>query len=387
MVQRRIYLDNAATSWPKPPEVTAAVERFLRESGVAVGRGATQRGGELQQTVDRCRLRAARLLGASSSRQVVFAFNGTDALNLALHGLLQPGDHVVTTDIEHNSVLRPLAALRQRIGIDVDYVPPQPDSVVSAERLAESLRPTTRLVAISHVSNVTGAIQPVAEIVAAAKSVGARTLIDAAQSAGHLPIDVQSLEVDLLACSGHKGLLGTLGTGLLYIAPGIEAELESVRQGGTGTSSEDESQPTSLPDKYESGNHNAPGLVGLEAALTWIESNTVVELRRHEQELVTQLHLGFADISGVTLFGPESADERSGVLSVCIDGFDPQEAAAILDSHYGIECRAGLHCAPRMHQALGTCDRGGTVRLSPGAFNTPDEIEATIAAVRELAGG
>ncbi|MCA9052640.1 MAG: aminotransferase class V-fold PLP-dependent enzyme [Planctomycetaceae bacterium] len=387
MAASRIYLDNAATSWPKPPEVVTAVEQYMRESGVAVGRGATQRGAELQQVVDRCRLRAARLLGAASPQQIAFAWNGTDALNMALHGLLRTGDHVVTTDTEHNSVLRPLLALRQRIGIEVDYVTPASDGVVSAEMLAAALRPQTRLVVVSHVSNVTGAIQPVGEIIAAAKAVGARTLIDAAQSAGHLPIDVEVLGPDLLACSGHKGLLGPLGTGLLYIAPGREKELDSLRQGGTGTRSEDESQPASLPDKYESGNHNAPGLVGLEAALAWIESQTVVALRRHEQQLTTRLRDGLADVGGVTLYGPESAEARSGVLSFSIAGFDPQEAAAILDSHYGIESRAGLHCAPRMHRALGTFNSGGTVRLSVGAFTTESQVDAAITAIRELAGG
>ena len=387
MASTRIYLDNAATSWPKPPEVMTAVERYLRESGVAVGRGATQRGAELQQSVDRCRLRAARLLGAGSPKQIVFAWNGTDALNMALHGLLHPGDHVVTTDTEHNSVLRPLLTLQQRIGIEVEYVAPAFDGVVSAESLAATLRPQTRLLVVSHVSNVTGAIQPVGDIIAAAKSVGARTLIDAAQSAGHLPIDVETLGADLLACSGHKGLLGPLGTGLLYIAPGLEEELDSIRQGGTGTRSEDESQPASLPDKYESGNHNAPGLVGLEAALAWIESQTVAALRRHEQQLTTRLRDGLSDVAGVTLFGPESVDARSGVVSITIAGFDPQEAAAILDSHYGIESRAGLHCAPRMHRTLGTFASGGTVRLSVGAFTTEPQIDTAVTAIRELAGG
>lgn len=383
----RIYLDNAATSWPKPPEVPAAVDAYLRDCGVAVGRGATQRGAALQQLVDRCRLRVARLLGAAHSRQVIFTFNGTDALNLALHGLLRRGDHVVTSDVEHNSILRPLRTLQQRIGIDVTYVAPDVEGVLSPERCVAALRPTTRLVAVSHASNVTGAIQPIAEIVEIARQRGVRTLVDAAQTAGHLPIDARGLQIDLLACSGHKGLLGPLGTGLLVIGEGVEAELDSLRQGGTGTRSENDSQPETLPDKYESGNHNAPGLVGLEAALAWVEDRGIAALRADEQQLTGQLLDGLAGISGVTLYGPRAADVRTGVVSLSVAGYDPQEVAAILDAHYTIECRAGLHCAPRLHQALGTFAGGGTVRLSPGPFTTAAEIDAAIAAIRELAGG
>jgi cysteine desulfurase/selenocysteine lyase len=384
-VPRRINLDNAATSWPKPPEVAAAIAAYLLDSGVAVGRGATARSATLQQTVDRCRQRAARLLGAAHARQLIFTFNGTDALNTALYGYLRPGDHVVTTDVEHNSVLRPLHSLQSRIGVEVSHVPADGVGLVSADDVTAAIRPTTRLVAISHISNVTGAIQPIAAIISAAKARGVRTLVDAAQSAGHVPINVQALGVDLLACSGHKGLLGPLGTGLLYIAEGVEAELESLRQGGTGTRSEDESQPATLPDKYEAGNHNAPGLVGLEAALAWIESRTVEVLQAHEQNLSSRMMDELGAIEGVRVFGPANAAQRSGVVSLTIEGFEPQEVAAILESSYGIECRAGLHCAPRMHRTLGTAERGGTVRLSPGAFNTLDDVQAAITAVREIA--
>jgi cysteine desulfurase/selenocysteine lyase len=380
----RCYLDNAATSWPKPPGTTEAVTSYLQDCGVAVGRGATQRGAELQATIDRCRLRAARLLGANHPRQVLFTFNGTDALNLSLHGLLRSGDHVVTTDVEHNSVLRPLLTLQQRIGIQVTYVAPDAEGAVSVQAVVAAIRPTTRLMAVSHVSNVTGVIQPVEELIAAARSRGVRTMVDAAQSAGHLPIDVEKLEVDLLACSGHKGLLGPLGTGLLFVREGVEHEIESLRQGGTGTRSEEEAQPTTLPDKYEAGNHNAPGLAGLEAALAWIEGRGVAALREHEQRLSRQLWVGLRGVPSVTLYGPEDPHRRTGVVSLTIDGLDPQEGAAILDSHFGIECRAGLHCAPRMHRALGTLANGGTLRLSPGPFTTAAEIDRAIAAVQSL---
>jgi cysteine desulfurase/selenocysteine lyase len=382
---QRISLDNAATSWPKPPEVYEAVDRYQREVGIAVGRGATARGVALQKTVDRCRARAARLLGGASARQVVFTFNGTDALNLALHGVLRRGDHVVTTAVEHNSVLRPLRRLQATCGVETTYVGPSAEGIVTASDVEAALRPNTRLVAISHVSNVTGAIQPVEDVVAAARRRGVFTLIDAAQSAGHLPINMAELGADLLACSGHKGLLGPLGTGLLLLRPGIEEQLDSARQGGTGTQSEVDEQPSTLPEKYEAGNHNAPGLVGLEAALEWIERKTVEAIRAHEQALTARLWEGLRGVGGVALYGPREAERRCGVVSFALEGFAPQEVAAVLDEQFGIESRAGLHCAPRMHQTLGTFESGGTVRLSPGPFTTEDEIDAAVDAVRQLA--
>lgn len=382
---QRIYLDNAATSWPKPPEVLAAITRYMADCGAAVGRGATQQGAQLQQIVDRCRLRATRLFNAESPQRVLFTFNGTDSLNLALHGLLRPGDHVVTTDVEHNSVLRPLSDLARRQQVEVSYLPPGPNGILAIEDLAAALRLTTRLVAVSHVSNVTGAIQPIAEMAALARLHGARVLIDAAQSAGHLPIDVRELGIDLLACPGHKGLLGPLGTGLLYVGPEVEGELHSVRQGGTGTRSEEDAQPSMLPDKYEAGNHNAVGLVGLEASLAWIDQQGLPRLREHEQDLTAQLLEGLRTIPSVRLFGPCDVQRQCGVVSLQFEQYEPQEAAAILDQHFGIEVRAGLHCAPRMHRALGTTTGGGTVRFSPGAFTTAAEIESAVAAVRELA--
>lgn len=382
----RIYLDNAATSWPKPDAVYAAVDAYQRESGVAVGRGATRRGMELQRTVDRCRTRVARLLGAESPERIAFTFNGTDGLNLALHGLIRPGDHVITTVMEHNSVLRPLRTLQERCGIGVTYVEADRDGLVNPLDFRKVLRPSTRAIVLVHASNVTGAIQPADEIGSIVRERGILLVLDAAQSAGHLPINVQDLNADVLACSGHKGLLGPLGTGLVYLRPGVEEQLQPLRQGGTGSKSEDDRQPEQLPDRYESGNHNAPGLVGLEAALAWIEERGVDALRRHEQELTGALLDGLRGISGVRIFGPDAPAARTGVVSVQIDGYDPQMAAAVLDEHFGIEVRAGLHCAPRAHRAIGSFERGGTVRLSVGAFNTPDDIETAVSALRELAG-
>jgi cysteine desulfurase family protein len=339
----------------------------------------------LQRVVDRCRQRAARLLGAESAERVIFTFNGTDGLNLALHGVLAPGEHVVTSVMEHNSVLRPLRELKERIGIDVTYVPADGSGLVDPDAFRAALTPRTKLVALLHASNVTGTIQPVAEVGRIAKEAGVLFLVDAAQSAGHTPIDLSQLPVDLLACSGHKGLLGPLGTGLLYVRTGVEQQLRSLRQGGTGSQSEDDHQPEFLPDKYESGNHNAPGIVGLEAGLAWIEERGVESLRAHERGLTERLRAGLREVAGVRLCGPEDPALRTGVVSLTIDGLEPQDVAAILDETFGIEVRSGLHCAPRAHQAIGTFDSGGTVRLSVGALTTEEEIDASVAALRQLA--
>ncbi|MEW4529864.1 MAG: aminotransferase class V-fold PLP-dependent enzyme [Maioricimonas sp. JB045] len=380
----RIYLDNAATSWPKPDAVYAAVDRYQRTLGVAVGRGATRLGAEVQGIVDRCRQRAARLLNASSPDRIVFTFNGTDSLNLALHGVVQPGDHVVSTVAEHNSVLRPLRDMQDRIGIDVTLVGVDEFGRVVPEDVAAAMRDETALVALTHASNVTGAIQPVEDVARIVADSGALFLLDAAQTAGHLLIDVSELEVDLLACPGHKGLLGPLGTGLLYVRPGVERRLWPTRQGGTGSRSEDDRQPETLPDRYESGNHNAPGLVGLEQSLAWLEAQEPGRLRAHEVELTERLLSGLSVIENVRTYGPP-AGERVGVVSFNLEGMEPQVVTGLLDESFGIETRAGLHCAPQMHVALGTAAAGGTVRMSVGPMTTPEEIDAAIDAVQQLA--
>lgn len=386
----RLPLDNAATSYPKPPCVWDAVDRWQRESGAAFGRGSHRAASEVNAIVTRCRRRAAELLGAPDPNHAIFTFNGTDALNLALHGLLVPGDHVVTTVLEHNSVLRPLRMLHDERGIEVTIVEPDSRGLIEPTAVRDALQANTRLVAVTHASNVTGVIQRVADVGQVARDGGALVLVDAAQTAGHIPTRLADLNADLLACPGHKGLLGPLGAGLLVIADKLEPHLRSVRQGGTGTKSEEDSQPDTLPDKYESGNHNTPGLVGLDAALGWIQEKGLDALRRHEVEIMTRLLDGLRDVPGIALHGVDWSGEHPavrcvGVVSLTFDALPPQDAAMILDEHAGLETRAGLHCAPGAHRFLGTFDTGGTVRLSPGPFTTPDEIDAALAAIREVA--
>ena len=379
----RIYLDNAATSFPKPEAVYAAVDRYNREIGVAVGRGAYQQAIEVQGVVDRCRERAAGLLGAESSNRIVFTMNATDSLNLAIHGILEPGDHVVTSVIEHNSVLRPLRDVQRRRDVSVTYVGADKTGRVNPDEFRHAIRSETRLVALTHASNVTGAVQPIAEVGEIAHAAGAVFLVDAAQSAGHLAIDLRSLPIDLLACAGHKGLLGPLGTGLLYVRAGLEGHLHSLRQGGTG--SESDAQPSVLPDKYEPGNHNAPGLFGLEAALAYLQEQGVESVHRRETEFVEQFLQETAGIDGLHVFGPTGDNSRVSVMSAALDGLEPQVLATILDENFGIQTRAGLHCAPGVHKCIGSFTNGGTVRFSVGAFNTSEDIEAAVRALREVA--
>jgi len=296
----RVYLDNAATSFPKPAAVYDAIDHYQRRIGVSIGRGAYREAIESQRMLDRCRQRAAMLLGAESPERIVFTYSGTDGLNMALMGLCRPGDHVVTSELEHNSVLRPLRWLSETRGVEVTSVLPRADGRVETADVRAALRPETRLVAIQHASNVTGVVQPIAEIGEIARANGSFVLLDAAQTAGHLPLDLSQMPVDVLACPGHKGLLGPLGTGLVYLRPNMEQQLDCYRLGGTGTQSEDDRQPTQMPDRYESGNHNAPGLAGLDAALAHLQSETVEQIRRVESELTGRLVEGLRSLESLS---------------------------------------------------------------------------------------
>ena len=383
---RRIYLDNAATSWPKPEAVYAAVDRYQRELGAPAGRGAYAEALEVGQAVEAARRAAAALIGAEDPRRIIFALNGTDALNLAIHGLLDaaPG-HVVTTIAEHNSVLRPLRELEQSGRIEVTRIACNASGVVDPDDVRRALRPDTALVIITHASNVTGALQSAPEVARLARERGVLCLVDAAQTLGEVPISLTDMPADLLAAPGHKGLLGPLGTGLLYVRPGVEQRLKSVRQGGTGSFSDDDRQPEALPDKYEPGNLNVPGILGLGAGIQWLQQQGLPDVRLRAVELTERLLSGLMGTSGVQVHGPSSASERVAVVSLTLAGIDSQELAAALDSAYRIQTRPGIHCAPSMHRALGTLQSGGTVRFSLGAMTTPDEVDAAIDAVREIA--
>lgn len=379
----RIYLDNAATSWPKPEAVYRAIDDYQRRLGAPAGRSSYAEAAEVERLVISCRKKVAALIGVADPSRVIFTQNGTDSLNLALHGLLRSGDHVVTTVCEHNSVLRPLTFLAER-GITTTYIPCDGQGIVDPEAIRQAITRQTRLIALIHASNVTGAIQPVDAVGKIAAEQGVFYLVDAAQSLGHISIDVNSIGCHLLAAPGHKGLLGPLGTGVLYVAPGVEKNLTPLRQGGTGTRSDEDRQPQTLPDRYESGNVNAPGIIGLEAGVNFLLQIGEKPVNGPVRVQIERLLSGLAENRRVQLYGPRSADKRVGVVSLNIPGYDPQELAALLDSQWSIQTRSGLHCAPRMHAALGTLPRG-TLRLSLGHFTTEAEIEAAIAAISEVA--
>jgi cysteine desulfurase/selenocysteine lyase len=386
---RRLYLDNAATSFPKPPAVMQAMVNYASELGASAGRGAYREAMETGRLLTECRRRLQRLFHGESPDNFIFTLNCTDALNLAVKGLIDPAkkSHAICTRIDHNSILRPLNALADAGLIEQTRVAIDPiTGLVDPQSIVRAIRPDTRLIAVTHASNVTGTVQPIHEIGAIARQRGIPFVVDAAQSAGHLPIDVQVDSIDLLAAPGHKGLLGPLGTGFLYIRPGMEKTLRTLREGGTGSVSEQDHQPDFLPDKYEPGSHNAIGIVGLSQGVQWVLSQGVENIARHESELVGTFLDGIADVQGLHYFGPRGVSHRVGVFSVTIDGLSPQELAAVLETHYGILTRPGIHCAPLAHEAIGTISTGGTTRLSFGPFLSVQDVQFAADALADIAG-
>lgn len=381
---RRLYLDNAATSWPKPPTVYEAVERYLRECGAAAGRGAYRAAVEAGRAVDAARLGVARVLGMTDPRRIVWTANATDALNLALHGMLGDGDHVVTTQLEHNSVYRPLRWLRDRRQVRVTVVPCDASGAVDPADVAAALEPATRLVVINHASNVTGTVQPLADLAAVAWRQGCPVLVDAAQTLGQFPWPLTEAGPLLVAAAGHKSLLGPLGVGFLAIGADLVTRLQPVRQGGTGTQSERDEQPEGLPERFESGNLNVPGIIGVGAGVEYVLGQGVEQIAAHHQRLATRLREELRAIPGIEVYGPRVGAPSVGVVSCSVSGYDPQEVAAILDTSYAIQVRSGWHCAPQVHRAIGSWEQGGTVRLSVGCWTTNDDVERVLAAFREL---
>lgn len=377
-----LYLDNAATSFPKAPGVAEAMQHTLASASGNPGRSGHSMAVAAQGVVNDTRRRLAALLGVPDPNRVVFTANTTDAINLALFGLLQTTQRVVTTRMEHNALSRPLMALAGR-GVAVARVAAAPDGSIDLDDLARTIKARpTRLVAMTHASNVCGTILPVRAAAQLAHEHGALFLLDAAQTAGALPLDVGELGVDLLALPGHKGLLGPPGTGALYIAPGIS--LTPLRYGGTGVYSEDERMPEELPERLEAGTLNTVGLAGLGAALRYLAERGVGAVRAHEMALTEHLLAGLREIPQLRLHGVSDPAGQVATVSISLQGWEPVDLAAVLDSSFAIAVRAGLHCAPEAHRTLGTFP-SGTVRLSAGAFNTKDDIEQVVTALGELA--
>jgi cysteine desulfurase family protein len=378
-----LYFDNAATSFPKPPNVEKAILDYLRNVGASAGRGAYPRAMQSRDILDTTRQRLAQLFNISTPQRIIFTLNASDALNLAIKGIdWKPGDTAVVSAMEHNSVLRPLNALKKKIGIRVVKVAANAEGWVDPAGYAQTIDATTKLVGLVYASNVSGTIQPITEVGALARARGIPFLVDAAQAAGGLPIDVEAMNIDLLAVPGHKGLLGAPGTGALYIRDGID--LECLREGGTGSVSEHDVQPDFLPDKYEAGSHNTLGLAGLKAGVEFLLETGVANVRAHEEALISQFLKGARDIPGLTVYGPAEASRRVAVLSVRLKGYAPLELAHKLFESSGVMTRAGLHCAPGAHQAIGTYPIGST-RFSFGYFTSAQDVDAALSALTQLA--
>ena len=388
MSLRRLYLDNAATSNPKPREVYEAMARYAADLGASAGRGAYREAVETGSLITECRRRLNRLFHGERPEHFIFVLNCSDALNMALHGLIDPRakSHAICTHIDHNSILRPLRAMQERGWIELTRVPVDSSTgLVNPDDIRKAIRLDTKLIAITHASNVTGTVQPIRTIGQIAREAGVPFVVDAAQSAGHLPIDVQADLIDLLAAPGHKGLLGPLGTGFLYVRPGIEKILQTTREGGTGSVSELDTQPDFMPDKYEPGSHNAIGIIGLSEGVRWILDQGIDKLHSHDVELSRTFIHGIEGIEGLTYFGPRTTSDRVGVFSVRLDGYEPQELSAALEASFGILTRSGIHCAPLAHEAIGTAALGGTTRFSFGPFTTLQDVRFAVDALSQVA--
>jgi cysteine desulfurase / selenocysteine lyase len=384
----RLYLDNAATSRPKPRTVAEAMSRYASELGASAGRGAYAEAVETGELITECRRRLNRLFHGQRAEHFVFTLNCSDALNLAIKGLVDPSarGHAICTHIDHNSILRPLRALEERGWMDVTRVAVDGETgIVDPRAIRAALRQDTRMIAITHVSNVTGTIQPIREIGKIAREAEVAFIVDAAQSAGHVPIDVQADGIDLLAAPGHKGLLGPLGTGFLYIRPGMEKKLATIREGGTGSVSELDRQPDFMPDKYEPGSHNAIGIIGLSEGVKWVAEQTAAKLFEHDRELSGRFLEAIGQIEGLTYYGPRGVKNRIGVFSVRVEGHDPHELSAALESSFGLLTRSGIHCAPLAHEAIGTAALGGTTRFSFGPFVTPEDVSYAADSLAQIA--
>ena len=375
-----IYFDNAATSHPKPDCVLRAVRRAMTGCNANPGRSGHAAALAAGRLVLDARERLAALLHAPDAMRVAHCFNCTDALNLAIKGSLRPGDHVVATQLEHNSVLRPLCGLLRRGQIALTLVPPRPDGFVDPGDIRDALRRDTALIVCTHASNVTGAIQPVAAIGRLAREKGIRFLIDGAQALGAMPVDVRALNCDLYAFPGHKSLLGPQGTGGLYIRPNLR--LNTLREGGTGSASDSLVQPEELPERYEAGTVNLPGIAGLGAGCEYVATR-LSQIMMHERELSQALYDGLSGIPGVALYSPAAESARAGIVCFNVADLSSAQVADAL-ARRDIAVRGGLHCAPGAHRFLGTLRRGA-VRASVGHANTFEEVDAFLAAVRELA--
>jgi len=377
-----IYFDNACTSFPKPPTVLEAIKDYWLHVGSSPGRSGHRLALEAGRLIFEARENLAQLFNVPKSERIVFTANATEALNLAITGLLSEGDHVIVPSTEHNSVMRPLNHLSKKRIIGLSIVPCSKRGDIDLDSLRRSIGKNTRLIVVNHASNVIGTITPLEEIRRIAEDVP--LLVDAAQSAGAVPIDIEALGIDLLAFTGHKSLYGPQGTGGLFIRKGID--LRPLRRGGTGSRSESWDHPDFLPDRYESGTPNTLGITGLGAGVQFVLDQGVDAIRRHEMALTERLLEGLNEIEGVTVYGPGNPGRQTPTVSITVRGKEVSEVGHRLDRDFGIMTRVGLHCNPGTHKTIGTFPHG-TVRLSMGYFNTEQEVAQVLDAVHKIATG
>ncbi len=377
-----VYFDNAATSHPKPPSVYEAINYTLHHVGANPGRGEHSLSRSANRIIFEARETIAEFFNIPDSRNIVFTSNGTEALNLALKGLLKPGDHVITSGMEHNSVVRPLNSLKND-GVKVTVVQCDKQGKLNSESVLKEIKKNTRLIVTTHASNVTGTILPVEEISEIAAKKGIPFLVDAAQTAGTIPIDVMNSKISMLACPGHKGLLGPQGTGFLYISEGLN--LKPLIEGGTGSNSELSEQPDFLPDRFQSGTLNTLGIAGLKAGIEYISKKSIQAIKKHE-DMLSEIFLNtLKEVKRVRIYGPLSSKEKTAVVSFNIEGKDPADIATALDRKYQIMVRVGLHCSPCAHKTIGTFPEG-TIRTSFSIFNTIQETDYFIDSLKKIVG-
>lgn len=376
-----IYLDHAATSFPKPPEVSQALLYALEQASANPGRGSHRMAVQASRELFQCRKTLSKLLDVHNPVDIAFTANTTVALNMAIQGYLEAGDHVISTMTEHNSVRRPLEALKRSIGIEVTYIAVDAQGEINLAEVNQAFTPRTRLLVCNHSSNLLGSILPIAELSSIAHNHGAKILVDIAQSAGHIPVHLSQWKIDMAAFPGHKGLLGPQGTGGLYIAP--DMDLNPWIYGGTGSQSEEINQPTVRPDRYEAGTPNTPGIAGLQAGARYVLERSVTKIAEEEQILTQMMIEKLLNIQGVHVLGPEIGKERTGIVSFIMEHKDSAEIAFRLDREFGIAVRAGMHCTPLAHIAAGTLATGA-VRASVGYRSTVDDIDRLIEAIQYI---
>jgi len=381
-MDKLIFLDNGATSFPKPEEVYTFMDQFYRNFGVNPGRSGYDLCMETGELVEETRKMLTDFFNGKDPNRLCFSYNSTDALNLIIYGMLEEGDHAITTTLEHNSVLRPLYHLYKFNGVDVDYISFDEKGFVNPDDFPKKFKKNTKLVIINHASNVVGTIQPVKEIGKYCRERGIPFAIDASQSAGKIAVDIEELNVDVVAFTGHKSLLGPTGIGGLYVREGIE--IRHTRAGGTGVRSAVRTHLEEYPYRLEYGTLNVMGVAGLHAGLKWIEEKGLENIHEHEMKLTAMLRDGLKDVEGVSVYCQDDLTDHISIFLFNADGFEALDTATILDVDYNIAARSGLHCAPLVHEQLGTDKIKGAVRFGIGPFNTEEQIRIAINAVKEI---